>query len=82
MPEEKMGYFSRKAKEELDEYEAERRIYDAAPPHEKTNIRLRQTMTPVVTELRMIKWILYAMLIIALCYLEIRTPGWWKPSWW
>ena len=72
-----MGWFDKS----IEQAEREQRSYDAAPPHEKTNKNIQASTRAILGELRIIRWVLIAILAIAVrAMFEFAPSSWWYTS--
>ncbi len=74
-----MGWFEKG----YEKAERRQRYYDAAPPHEKINFHLNDGTNAILAELRLIRWILFGLFVIAFQAMFIFGPSnWlWTPFW-
>lgn len=75
-----MGWFS--GDKDFEKYQAEQRMLDKAAPHEYVAYFIGINSKAIVTELRIIRWILFAILIMLITFAGHYLPvGWWYKGW-
>ncbi|MBY5465271.1 hypothetical protein [Rhizobium leguminosarum] len=76
-----MGWFS--GDKEFEKYQAEQRMLDKASPQEYVAYFIGINTKAIVNELRVIRWVLYAILIMLITFAGHYLPdGWWYKGWW
>ena len=68
---------------EYDRWEREQALYDRASDSEKINIAATRNTKALLAELRVIRWLLVLLGILAVSAMTIWAPeGWWHQSFW
>ncbi|MGO4480400.1 MULTISPECIES: hypothetical protein [Rhizobium] len=71
-----MGWFSRDR--EFEEYERRERALEQSKPHEYLAYFIGINSKAIVTELRIIRWVLIGILIMLITFANSLLPaGWW-----
>lgn len=75
-----MGFFS--SDKEFEAYERRQRMLDRAEPHEFIAIMINENSAELLKELRLIRWLLFFILIMLITFAGHFLPkGWWYQGW-
>lgn len=76
-------YFARKASYDLEKIASEERMIEGLTPHEYITYFSGIRDAKIIAELRAIKWLLFAVIVILLSVANgTLDAGWWHKGWW
>lgn len=76
-------YINRKDRKHFDDYCRREEAINNLPPHEYVAYFAGVNSSNIISELRAIKWLLVAVIILMITYANNTLPdGWWYKSWW
>lgn len=76
-------WLGNKYDKEIEASERRERILESLPPHKHTAYMLNENTRALLTELRIIRWILLAIAVLLLSFARQYLPsGWWYAPWW
>lgn len=67
---------------EFEKWEREQRVFDEATEGERQRIVMTRNTNAILSELRVIRWILFFLAILAVAAIGHWWPEWWHTPWW